>query len=161
MANGRAIGRFEAALGVVGLLALGVTYSITTGWNPLPGVQNWLNRSQTLAEPAPAWTVRTGDQPTWAAGTATARLPRRRPDRDRGHHGRYPPSRVPHHADHLGGRRRRPGARLARRLPPRGLHTERRGARPGRRPVGLAAARVRHAHRERHRLRPAHEPGRR
>src|SRR2546430_16041548 len=68
MANGRAIGRFEAALGVVGLLALGVTYSITTGWNPLPGVQNWLNRSQTLAEPAPAWTVRTGDQPTWAAG---------------------------------------------------------------------------------------------
>jgi outer membrane protein assembly factor BamB len=66
MANGRAIGRFEAALGVVGLVALGVTYSITTGWNPMPTVQGWLDRSQTLAEPAPAWTVRTGDQPSWA-----------------------------------------------------------------------------------------------
>ena len=63
MANGRAIGRFEAALGVVGLLALGVTYSVATHRNPLPAVQGWLDRSQTLAEPAPAWTVRTGDQP--------------------------------------------------------------------------------------------------
>ncbi|TMM36875.1 MAG: hypothetical protein E6F99_13910 [Actinobacteria bacterium] len=66
MANGRAIGRFEAALGVVGLLALGVTYVVATGRNPLPAVQNWLNRSQTLAQPAPAWTARIGDQPSWA-----------------------------------------------------------------------------------------------
>jgi outer membrane protein assembly factor BamB len=66
MANGRAIGRFEAALGVIGLLALGVTYSVATHRNPLPAVQGWLDRSQTLAEPAPAWTVRTGDQPSWA-----------------------------------------------------------------------------------------------
>ncbi len=61
-----AIGRFEAALGVVGLAALGIAYSMVTGWNPLPGVQDWLNRGQTLAEPAPAWTVRTGDQPSGA-----------------------------------------------------------------------------------------------
>ena len=53
MANGRDIGRFEAALGVVGLLALSVTYVVATGRNPLPAVQNWLNRSQTLAQPAP------------------------------------------------------------------------------------------------------------
>ena len=66
MANRRAFGRFEATLGVVGVLALGLTYSIATGWNPLPAVQSWLDRSQTLAEPSPAWTVRTGDQPSWA-----------------------------------------------------------------------------------------------
>src|SRR5438046_8646348 len=71
MANGRAIGRFEAALGVVGLLALGVTYSVATHRNPLPAVQGWLDRSQTLAEPAPAWTVRTGDQPSWAVAAGS------------------------------------------------------------------------------------------
>jgi hypothetical protein len=57
MAKGRAIGQFEAMLGVFGVLALVVAYSIVTGWNPLPRLQGWLDRTRTLAEPAPAWTV--------------------------------------------------------------------------------------------------------
>src|SRR5689334_17368262 len=65
MAKGRAIGQFEAMLGVIGLLALGVAYSIVTGWNPLPKLQGWLDRTRTLAEPAPAWTV-TASEPSGA-----------------------------------------------------------------------------------------------
>lgn len=64
VANGRAIGRFEALLGVVGLAALFVAYSVATGWKPLPKVADWLDRHRTLAEPAPAWTARVGDQPS-------------------------------------------------------------------------------------------------
>ena len=41
MAKGKAVGRFEAVLGLVGLLALGVTAVLITGWNPLPQVQDW------------------------------------------------------------------------------------------------------------------------
>jgi outer membrane protein assembly factor BamB len=66
MANGRAIGRFEAALGLVGILALGITYSLITGWNPWPSVQGWLDRTHTLAAPAAAWTTHTGDPATSA-----------------------------------------------------------------------------------------------
>src|SRR2546423_10650170 len=71
MAKGRAIGQFEAMLGVVGLLALGVAYSIVTGWNPLPRLQGWLDRTRTLAEPAPAWTVTTTDEPSSAVAVGT------------------------------------------------------------------------------------------
>src|SRR5947209_5980462 len=71
MAKGRAIGRFEAALGVVGVLALGVTYSVVTGWNPVPKLQDWLDRSRTLAEPAPAWTAKVSDQPSGAVVVGT------------------------------------------------------------------------------------------
>src|SRR5436305_4436089 len=71
MAKGRASGRFEAVLGVVGLLALGVAYSMTTGWNPLPRLQGWLDRTRTLAEPAPAWTVTTTDEPSGAVVVGT------------------------------------------------------------------------------------------
>jgi hypothetical protein len=72
MAKGRAIGQFEAMLGVVGLLALGVAYSIATGWNPLPRLQGWLDRNHTLAEPAPAWTVTTTDEPSSVVAVGTA-----------------------------------------------------------------------------------------
>jgi hypothetical protein len=72
MAKGRAIGQFEAMLGVVGLLALGVAYSIVTGWNPLPKLQGWLDRTRTLAEPAPAWTVTASGEPTGAVVAGTA-----------------------------------------------------------------------------------------
>jgi outer membrane protein assembly factor BamB len=70
VAKGRAIGRFEAFLGIVGILALVVTYALITGWNPLPGVTNWwnkaVNNTRTLSQPEPAWHVQTGDQPNGA-----------------------------------------------------------------------------------------------
>src|SRR5256885_1254374 len=66
MAKGRAIGRFEAALGVIGLLALGGAYAIVTGWNPMPQLRDWLERSRVLAQPAPTWAVTVDDQPTSA-----------------------------------------------------------------------------------------------
>jgi len=72
MAKGRAIGQFEAMLGVVGLLALGVAYGVATGWNPLPRLQGWLDRAHALAEPAPAWTVTAGDEPSGAVVAGTA-----------------------------------------------------------------------------------------
>jgi hypothetical protein len=72
MAKGRAIGQFEAMLGVFGLLALVVAYSIVTGWNPLPRLQGWLDRTRTLAEPAPAWTVTASDEPSGAVAVGTA-----------------------------------------------------------------------------------------
>src|SRR2546429_305983 len=70
MAKGGAIGRVEAILGVVGVLALGVTYSIATGWNPLPAAQAWLDKHRTLAEPAPAWTVKVAEEPSGAGVAA-------------------------------------------------------------------------------------------
>src|SRR5256714_940993 len=72
MAKGRSIGQSEAMLGVVGLLALGVAYSIATGWNPLPRLQGWLDRTRTLAEPAPAWTATTTDEPSAAVAVGNA-----------------------------------------------------------------------------------------
>src|SRR2546430_9407296 len=71
MAKGRAIGQFEAMLGVVGLLALGVAYGVATGWNPLPRLQGWLDRAHALAEPAPAWTVTAGAEPSRAGVAGT------------------------------------------------------------------------------------------
>jgi hypothetical protein len=67
MAKGRAIARVQAALGMVGILALVVTYAVGTKWNPLPAVSNWLDRGRTLSTPAPAWTVQVPDQPSAAA----------------------------------------------------------------------------------------------
>ena len=51
MAKGKVIGRFEAALGIIGLLALGSAYVVVTGWNPLPAWQNWLAHSRIIADP--------------------------------------------------------------------------------------------------------------
>ena len=66
MAQGRAIGRFEAALGVVGLLALGISYVLLTGWNPVPAVLDWVDRLGSLSRPEPAWKTRTGERPEYA-----------------------------------------------------------------------------------------------
>jgi outer membrane protein assembly factor BamB len=69
MARSGTVGRLQAFLGLVGIAALVVTYSLLTGWNPLPRMQNWLQRatSTSLSKPAPPWTVRAGDQPDWAS----------------------------------------------------------------------------------------------
>jgi hypothetical protein len=65
VANGRVIGRFEAILGLVGLLALVVTYSLITKWNPLPAAGAWLAKAGTgFSEPAAVWKVTVGNQPT-------------------------------------------------------------------------------------------------
>lgn len=66
MAKGRALGRFELWLGIVGLLALALAYATATGWNPWPIVQDWLERSHSLARPAPRWTVTVDNQPSSA-----------------------------------------------------------------------------------------------
>src|SRR5579859_8156765 len=63
MAKGRAIGRFEAVLGVVGLTALAIAYAMVTGWNPLPTLQGWLEHSRIIASPAPTWAVTVDDEP--------------------------------------------------------------------------------------------------
>lgn len=66
VAKGSAIGRLEATLGVVGLLALATTYFLITGWNPVPGFADWLERSQSLAEPETSWSVRLKARPEYA-----------------------------------------------------------------------------------------------
>lgn len=71
MANSRrAFGRFEAALGLIGVLALGGTYIVITGWNPWPQMQadltKWMAQAGSLAEPKASWSVRVGDSPTAA-----------------------------------------------------------------------------------------------
>jgi outer membrane protein assembly factor BamB len=67
VARGRAVGRFEAALGLIGLIALGATYFLVSGKNPLPqmgtAVQGWLAHAGSLSTPEPAWRVRLDDQP--------------------------------------------------------------------------------------------------
>jgi outer membrane protein assembly factor BamB len=72
VANGRAVGRFEAVLGLVGLLALGVTYALITHWNPLPQAGAWLEKVHTFSEPAPVWKVTVGDQPSGAVVASDA-----------------------------------------------------------------------------------------
>jgi outer membrane protein assembly factor BamB len=72
VANGRAIGRFEAVLGLVGLIALAVTYSLVTHWNPLPQAGAWLEKVRTFSTPAPVWKVTVGDQPSGAVVASDA-----------------------------------------------------------------------------------------
>src|SRR5207248_2161840 len=66
VAKGKVIGRFEAALGIIGLLALGSAYVVVTGWNPLPAWQNWLAHSRIIADPAPSWTATADNEPSSA-----------------------------------------------------------------------------------------------
>lgn len=76
MARGKAVGRFEAALGLIGVVALAVTVSVITGWNPLPrvqkGVEDWLARTGSIAEPPAKWVKRVGGQPTAAVVAGSA-----------------------------------------------------------------------------------------
>jgi outer membrane protein assembly factor BamB len=70
VANGRAVGRIEAALGIIGLGALAAAYFLVSGKNPLPAVgkamQTWLDKATTLSTPEPAWRQRLGDAPSAA-----------------------------------------------------------------------------------------------
>jgi outer membrane protein assembly factor BamB len=68
MAKGRLVGRIEAVLGLIGIIALVVTYAILAHWNPFPSVVSWLDSATatTLAKPAPPWTVRAGNEPDTA-----------------------------------------------------------------------------------------------
>jgi outer membrane protein assembly factor BamB len=72
VANGKAIGRFEAALGVVGVLALVTTYVLITGWNPVPGFLDWLARTGSLSQPETLWKSRLGGRPEYAVTTDRA-----------------------------------------------------------------------------------------
>jgi outer membrane protein assembly factor BamB len=72
VANGRAFGRFEAVLGLVGLIALAVTYSLITHWNPLPQANAWLQKVTTFSEPAPTWKVTVGNTPSGAVVASDA-----------------------------------------------------------------------------------------
>jgi hypothetical protein len=80
MANGgRAFGRFEAALGVVGIAALVTSYSLITGWNPmksarLPQFWSWVSSPHSLSTPATAWIKRAGGQPSSASVTGNTVL---------------------------------------------------------------------------------------
>lgn len=73
-AQGRAVGRFEAFLGLVGVLTLAITYSLLTGWNPMPGFTAWIDRLSNVSDPAPAWNVRVGGQPHEAVAGSGAAL---------------------------------------------------------------------------------------
>jgi hypothetical protein len=72
------MGRLEASLGVVGILALATTFIIITGWNPLPSLLDWVERAGSISRPEPAWKVRSSERPEYAvvAGrTVTLLLP--------------------------------------------------------------------------------------
>src|SRR5262249_52183154 len=68
MAKG-AVGRVQTVLGLIGILALVITYAVITGWNPLPHVASWLRNatSTSISKPAPPWTARAGDEPNAAS----------------------------------------------------------------------------------------------
>jgi outer membrane protein assembly factor BamB len=72
VASGKAVGRFEAALGVIGVLALATTYILITGWNPLPEMQDWLKKTGQLSSPEASWVQRTGGQPSAAVVAGSA-----------------------------------------------------------------------------------------
>jgi hypothetical protein len=66
---GKAVGRFEAAIGVIGILALVTTIALTTGWSPGTAFMGWLDRVTSLSKPAPTWQLRIGGRPTSAGFT--------------------------------------------------------------------------------------------
>jgi len=72
VAGGRAFGRFEAALGVIGIAALTTTLVLTTDWDPvatlrLDKVWAWVSSPSSLSTPPTTWTKRVAGQPTGAA----------------------------------------------------------------------------------------------
>jgi hypothetical protein len=58
VAKGRAIGRFEVAIGLIGLVALGVTLAISFQWNPWPEINAWLQKTMAVTSPSTPWRVR-------------------------------------------------------------------------------------------------------
>jgi outer membrane protein assembly factor BamB len=69
MAARKAFARVQAILGLIGIVASLVTYSIVTGWNPLPSWGNWIANAttRTLSKPATTWVKRSGNEPMSAA----------------------------------------------------------------------------------------------
>lgn len=69
-----------AVLGIVGVLALVVSYVLITGWSPVPGVLGWLDRLGAFSRPEAAWEARLGGRPDVAvlAGPAVVVLMRER-----------------------------------------------------------------------------------
>jgi outer membrane protein assembly factor BamB len=70
--GGKAFGRFEAGLGVVGILALATTVFLITGRNPVTTLRldelwAWVSSPTTLSKPETAWVTRVGGQPSGAA----------------------------------------------------------------------------------------------
>jgi outer membrane protein assembly factor BamB len=66
-------GRIETALGLFGVVALGVTVAIATKWNPWPSVRDYVQGHRTtLSAPATSWTERAAGQPDAVAITSTA-----------------------------------------------------------------------------------------
>jgi outer membrane protein assembly factor BamB len=69
MAKGSAGRSIGVALALIGGISLVVAYSLVTGWNPLPKVENWVKDRtvRELSRPPTAWTARAGDAPRSAA----------------------------------------------------------------------------------------------
>ena len=69
MAARKTFARVQAAFGLLGVIALLVTYGIVTGWNPLPGWGNWIANVSAgpLSKPETTWVKRAGNEPTTAA----------------------------------------------------------------------------------------------
>jgi hypothetical protein len=74
-----AVRRFEQLLGLVGVVALAITYSLITGWNPVKDLRvpsidlrGWLEDPGSLADPEAAWVKRIGGQPDTAGVTDRA-----------------------------------------------------------------------------------------
>ncbi len=63
-----AFGRIKGTFALLGVLSIGIIYALVTGWNPIPGLANWLQNATVtkLASPAPVWTARVGNQPSAA-----------------------------------------------------------------------------------------------
>jgi hypothetical protein len=73
VAKGQVAGRIETALGLFGIIALGVTLAVVFKWNPWPDVRNWLqDRTSGLSEPATVWAERAVGQPAAAGVTDRA-----------------------------------------------------------------------------------------
>lgn len=58
--------RFEQLLGVIGVLALLITWSLVSGWNPIPGLLEKVGKVGGLARPEASWVERVGGQPSAA-----------------------------------------------------------------------------------------------
>jgi len=80
VAAGRGGGRLGVVLGIVGVLALVVSYVLITGFNPVPGTLDWLDRMRSVSQPETVWQVRLGGRPEVAvpAGPAVVVLMRGR-----------------------------------------------------------------------------------
>jgi outer membrane protein assembly factor BamB len=74
VAKGTLFRRINLTLGLIGVVAIFVTYGVITGWNPLPGWANWVENVtiRKLSTPATTWTARSGNEPDAAAVLPTA-----------------------------------------------------------------------------------------